>query len=121
MNRNYPQYRESIGDSLRELNRQIPDVLAGFGQVRKAVMCEGALSVKHKELFALGLAIGARCEGCIATHINGSLQAGASVEEISETIGVAIEMGGGPSVTYGAIAFEALQQFLVEREKAATE
>ena len=120
MNRNYPQYRESIGDAVKELRGQIPDVLAGFAQVQKAVMREGALSVKHKELIALALAIGARCEGCIATHINGALKAGASVEEISEAIGVAIEMGGGPSVTYGAIAFEALQQFLVEREKKAT-
>jgi AhpD family alkylhydroperoxidase len=116
MNRNYPQYREAIGDSVRELRKHIPEVLAGFGQIQKAVMSEGSLSVKHKELIALGLAIGARCEGCIATHINGALKTGASVEEISETIGVAIEMGGGPSVTYGAIAFEALQQFLVERE-----
>lgn len=120
MKRNYPQYREAIGDSIKELRQHIPDVLAGFGQVQKAVMSEGALSVKHKELIALGLAIAARCEGCIATHINGSLKAGASIEEISEAIGVAIEMGGGPSVTYGAIAFEALQQFLVEREKTAT-
>lgn len=120
MNRNYPQYREAIGDSIKELRHHIPDVLAGFGQVQKAVMSEGALSVKHKELIALALGIAARCEGCIATHINGSLQAGASVEEISEAIGVAIEMGGGPSVTYGAIAFEALQQFLVERERTVT-
>jgi AhpD family alkylhydroperoxidase len=120
MDRNYPQYLETIADSARELHNYIPDVLAGFGQVRKAVMSEGALSVRHKELIALALAIAARCEGCIATHINGALKAGASVEEISETIGVAIEMGGGPSVTYGAIAFEALQQFLVEREKTTT-
>jgi AhpD family alkylhydroperoxidase len=116
MDRNYPQYREDIGDSVKELRRQIPDVVAAFGQIQKAVMSEGALSVKHKQLTALALGIGARCEGCIAAHIVGALDAGASVEEISETIGVAIEMGGGPSFTYGAIAFEALQQFLAQRE-----
>ena len=73
MDRNYLHYWEEIGASLRGLREQIPGVLSGFGQVQKSVMSEGALSIKHKELIALALAIGARCEGCIATHINGWL------------------------------------------------
>lgn len=108
---NYPEYLQHIREARQGLQQHIPDVLAGFGQVQKAVMTEGALSVKHKELIALALAIAARCEGCIATHVSGALKAGASIEEITETIGVAIEMGGGPSVTYGALAYDALQQF----------
>ncbi len=111
MSRNYPEYLQEIRDARKGLQQHIPDVLAGFGQVQKAVMKEGALSVKHKELIALALGIAARCEGCIATHVSGAMEAGASVEEIAETIGVAIEMGGGPSVTYGALAYDALRQF----------
>jgi alkylhydroperoxidase/carboxymuconolactone decarboxylase family protein YurZ len=38
------------------------------------------------------------------------LKAGATKEEIAETIGVAVMMGGGPSVVYGAQALEAVGQ-----------
>jgi AhpD family alkylhydroperoxidase len=113
----YVEHRKHIGSLAKGLRQHIPDVVTAFGQLQKAVMAEGALSVKHKQLIALGLAIAARCEGCIAAHVNGALEAGASVEEVTEAIGVAIEMGGGPSFTYGAMAFDALQQFLAERPK----
>ena len=116
MARDYLAYSKHIGEQARGLRQQIPEVISGFRQVQKAVMTEGALSVKHKQLIALGLAIGARCEGCIAAHVDGALEAGASAEEVCETIGVAIEMGGGPSFTYGALAYDALQQFLAARE-----
>ena len=35
----------------------------------------------------------------------------ASRDEIAETIGVAVLMGGGPSVVYGAEALDAVEQF----------
>ncbi|MBT4882605.1 MAG: carboxymuconolactone decarboxylase family protein, partial [Glaciecola sp.] len=37
--------------------------------------------------------------------------AGASKEEIVETVSVAILMGGGPSVVYGIEAMQAVSQF----------
>jgi AhpD family alkylhydroperoxidase len=112
----YPQLRAELDVKARELKNAIPDVLQGFRQLHTAAMKEGALSAKHKELIALGIAIGARCDGCISYHLRGALAAGASEEEIVECIGVAISMGGGPSVTYGTQAFEALQQFKAEAE-----
>ena len=54
-----------------------------------------------------------RCDGCIAFHVKHALNAGASSEEIIETIGVAILMGGGPSVVYGCEALQVLKQFSV--------
>lgn len=61
----------------------------------------------------MGIAISVRCDGCIAFHVKDALSSGASSEEIMETIGVAIMMGGGPSVVYGCEAMEALSQFAV--------
>lgn len=115
---NYPQLRKELDAKTRELKNAIPDVLRAFGQLHTAAMQEGTLSVKHKELVALGIAIGARCDGCIAYHVRGAFAAGASESEIVECIGVAISMGGGPSVTYGTQAYEAMQQFKDEAEKA---
>ena len=58
---------------------------------------------------AIGIAV--HCEGCITYHVHDALRAGASSQEVAETVGVAVMMGGGPSVVYGAEALEALAQF----------
>jgi AhpD family alkylhydroperoxidase len=60
---------------------------------------------------ALSIAIAVRCEGCIAFHVHDAIAAGATRQEIVETIGVAVMMGGGPAAMYACDAFEALEQF----------
>ncbi|MBE01770.1 carboxymuconolactone decarboxylase family protein [uncultured Marinobacter sp.] len=65
----------------------------------------------YQELIALGIAITVRCDGCISFHVHDAMAAGASAEEIAETVSVAILMGGGPSVVYGIEALQALSQF----------
>ncbi|MCF6148722.1 MAG: carboxymuconolactone decarboxylase family protein [Candidatus Kuenenia sp.] len=84
--------------------------MSGFTKLHQSTITEGALSKKFKELIALAIGITSRCEGCISIHIREALLAGASYQEIVETIGVAILMGGGPSMVYGAEALEALDQ-----------
>lgn len=59
----------------------------------------------------MAIAIAMRCDGCIAFHVRDAIKAGATRDEVLETIGVAIVMGGGPSVVYGVEAQEALEQF----------
>ena len=44
----------------------------------------------------------APCDNCIAFHIKAALGRGATRDEILETLSVAVYMGGGPSVMYGA-------------------
>ncbi len=96
------------------LSKELPGVMGGFVQMHKAVAHDGALTAKNKELITLGIAIAVRCAGCIDCHVQDSLKAGATPEEIKEVIGVAILMGGGPSVVYGNEALEALNEFTRE-------
>ncbi|MBX7144223.1 MAG: carboxymuconolactone decarboxylase family protein [Oligoflexia bacterium] len=84
--------------------------MGAFVQLHHAAMAKGALDTKFKELIALGISICARCDGCIARHVSDALRAGATREEIVETIGVAVSMGGGPATVYGCEAFQALEQ-----------
>jgi hypothetical protein len=49
--------------------------------------------------------------GGAAARCRGALDAGATREEILESIGVAILMGGGPAAVYGSEALEALEEF----------
>jgi AhpD family alkylhydroperoxidase len=111
MDKHYPAYFDQLTGLMTALGREIPGPMAGFGQLHKESMSEGALSAKFKELIALAIAITVRCDGCIAYHVHDALKSGASRQEITEAIGVAILMGGGPSAIYGSEALMALEQF----------
>ncbi|MDY0779496.1 carboxymuconolactone decarboxylase family protein [Tenacibaculum sp. IB213877] len=109
--KNYVKHYEFIANAMEELGGKIPNTMTSFGELHEKTITQGVLSSKVKELIALGIAITVRCDGCIAFHVHDALKAGATNEEIMETIGVAILMGGGPSVVYGCEAMEALKQF----------
>lgn len=112
MNENYPAYYDKLRDGMRRLSGDLPEVMSGFGRLHHhAVGEEGVLSGKQKELIALGIAVTVRCDGCIAFHVHDALRAGATRQEIVETVGVAVLMGGGPAVVYGVEALEAVEQF----------
>lgn len=100
-----------LGGAIAKLHAGIPDVMKAFRAMDTAVSTDTALSPKTKELIALALGIAARCDGCLAFHAKAARKYGAEREEILETIGMAIYMGGGPSVIYGAQALEAFDQF----------
>ena len=89
--------------------------MTGFTMLHRAAGTAGALDAKTKELMALAIGIAVRCDGCIAFHVHDALEAGASEDEIVDTIGVAIMMGGGPAVVYGSAALEALKQFQLDK------
>lgn len=110
-NKNFPEYHSHLRGLLGKLGKELPGQMSSFTQLHKQAMSEGKLTVKVKELIALAIAIAARCDGCIAFHTHDALKSGASREEIVETIGVAVLMGGGPSAMYGAEALAAVDQF----------
>lgn len=109
--KNFPENFKELSSWMEKLGLAIPEAMEGFGLLHKASLKPGALDSKTKELIALGIAITVRCEGCISFHVHDAMQAGASKEEIAETVSVAILMGGGPSVVYGIEAMQALSQF----------
>lgn len=111
MAKNFPEHYAHLRTLMKQLGGQIPETMRAFSDLHKTSVGDGVLSSKVKELIALGIAITVRCDGCIAFHVHDALQADASREEILETIGVAVLMGGGPSVMYGCEALEALAQF----------
>jgi AhpD family alkylhydroperoxidase len=112
---NHVQRYEQLKILSAKLISEIPDVMAGFGTLHSSAVAKGALDSKSKELIALGIAIAVHCDGCIAFHVHDALKAGASRQETVEAIGVAILMGGGPSMVYGCEALEALNEFEQEQ------
>ncbi len=82
-----------------------------FLQVEEKAFQDGSLSKKTKELMALSISIVTKCEPCMEWHLGQALQAGASDEEVFETIDVAVEMGGGQAVAYSRFVLKALEYF----------
>lgn len=91
-----------------------PEIGKAFGPFFQGLMKdggEGGLSVKQKELVALGIGLAQRCEPCIYTHIEKCLKAGATPKEIMDVAGVAVMMGGGPVYTYVPVVAAALEHW----------
>ena len=85
--------------------------MKAFSSLAQAALAPKALDSKTKELVALGIAVAIRCDDCIGFHVKAALQLGASREEVTETLGMAIYMGAGPSVMYASHAIDAFEQF----------
>lgn len=95
----------------RALRQQIPEVYQGLDDVSGAVIADGALPAKDKELIALAIGVVLGCDGSIATNAKRAVQAGATREEAAEAISVAILMHGSPATVYGARAYAAFCEF----------
>ena len=107
---------EKLRNLSAKLIAEIPETMSGFGELHAAAISTGALDTKTKELIALSIGISVHCNGCIAFHVHDALKAGANRQEVLETIGVAILMGGSPSMVYACEALEALNQFELEQD-----
>jgi AhpD family alkylhydroperoxidase len=116
MAQSYLELNEQVHKQMQRLAKESPDVMESFMNLHKTSGKDGALSSKTKELIALGIGISQRCDGCIAFHVHDAIEAGAEREEIVETIGVSILMGGGPSVVYGCKALQALNEMEEKKE-----
>lgn len=85
-----------------------------FLTMERLAYLDGALSKKHKELIGLGIALVEDCESGMQWHVEQARIAGATFEELLETIEVAIEMGGGPAVVSSRFALEVMESIGVK-------
>lgn len=88
-----------------------PEVMQGFGALARSAMAAGALDEKTKELIAMAIGVAVRCDDCLGFHARALVRLGATPEEFREMLGVAVYMGGGPSLMYAAHALEAFEEF----------
>ena len=119
MQKDFPDLTRQISANLKKLRKDIPDTLQGFSALAQAASRDGALDKKTKELIALALGVVAHCDGCIGFHIEALVRLRASRQEIEEALGMAVYMGGGPSLMYAADAIVAYEQFAGQVSAAA--
>ncbi len=110
MHKNWRAENSSLSEAISNYRAVAPEVAQAFSALASAASGPGVLDIKTKELIALAIGIAGRCDGCIGFHTAAAIKHGATRDEVLETIGMAIYMGGGPSFVYGAQALEAYDQ-----------
>jgi AhpD family alkylhydroperoxidase len=110
MSTNAAQYYQNNVTAMKPVRDGMPDVIKGFGGLHQSAMKTDSLDALTKELIAFSIGLALRCENCIYAHIQAALKAGATREQILESAGVAVMMGGGPVYTYLPRVMEALDE-----------
>jgi AhpD family alkylhydroperoxidase len=77
-----------------------------YFQFYKETYKPSVIDRKTKELVAIGASLAAKCQGCLEGHIKKALKFGASREEISEAIAIAIGVNAAAIVDLSDIAAE---------------
>jgi len=101
-------YQKELGGRIAELARLSPDTLKGYQTLSAANAATSHLGEKTRQLISLAVAVTTRCDGCIIFHTDAALKAGASREEISEALGVAVAMNAGASLIYSSRVMDAV-------------
>jgi len=70
----------------------------------------GALPAKTKELLGLAASTVLRCNDCISYHVKEALEHGATREEITECLAVALVVGGSITIPHLRHAFAFLEE-----------
>ena len=119
MSQSYPDLIDDLNAAIGTLRAGATEPMRGFSQLAREALKPGALDVKTKELIAVGIAIATRCDGCIGFHAKAAIQAGATRQEVLETLSMAIFMGAGPSMIYAAEALRAFDELSPATEAQA--
>ena len=111
MSKKYTDITRNISSQMAKMRKEMPEVMSAFANLSQAATKEGALDKKTKELIAIALAVANHCPGCLGFHAQTLVKLGVSREELMDTLGMAVYMGGGPSLMYAADALDAFEEF----------
>lgn len=109
--KSYKEITRDISNAIGTLRTAQPGTMSGFSAMSKAALEPGVLSAIDKELMALAIGVASHCDGCIGFHVKALVRLGASHAQFTETLAVAVYMGGGPSLMYAADAVRAWEEF----------
>ena len=79
-----------------------------YFQFYKETYKPSVLDRKTKELIAIAASLAAKCQGCLEGHIRKAMKFGATREEISESIAIAIGVNAAAIVDQTDIAAESM-------------
>jgi AhpD family alkylhydroperoxidase len=98
------------GRQFKRMRELAPDPYRAFLDFDGKAFAEGALSVKTKELIAVGIAHITQCPWCIDAHAKRATRAGATEQEIAEVIFVSMAMAAGAAWSHGGLTLQCLDE-----------
>ena len=104
------RYKKSYGqvpDWAETVSELMPELLESWLGIRSKVMVDGALPRKMKELILLGINLVRRYPSGVENHLRSALEAGATKEQVMETIATAILSSAAPAMYNGPRALRA--------------
>lgn len=89
------EFEERMWEETRQSQAAMPALTeAYYEKVREAVYKDGAIDLKTKRLMSLAIAVQEGCKPYMISQTGHALGSGATADEVLETCGVAIRMGG---------------------------
>jgi AhpD family alkylhydroperoxidase len=101
-------YKSELLKAIPEFGRLTHDSFKGYQTLSNANSANSHLGEKTRQLISLAVAVTTHCDGCIVLHSEAALKAGASREEISEALGVAMAMNAGAAFVYSLRVMDAV-------------
>jgi AhpD family alkylhydroperoxidase len=87
------------------LIKSAPQEAAAFFNLKHtAERKDGAIPIKYRELISIAVALTTQCGYCIESHIKNAVEAGATREEIGETVFIAAALRAGGAAGNGLLA-----------------
>lgn len=71
---------------------------------------DGVIPVKYRELISIAVALTTQCAYCIEAHMKNAMDAGATREEIGETVFIAAALRAGGAVGNGLFAMRIFEE-----------
>ena len=83
-----------------------PEAFKAFVAFDNAVVANGVVPLKYKELIAIAVALTTQCPYCIDIHTSKAKKAGATEQELAETTLIAAALRAGGAMTHGTHTLE---------------
>lgn len=93
-------YQMSGMSKMKRLGELAPEAFRAFAELDALAVKDGAISRKHKELIAIGIALTTQCPYCIEIHLQNAKRAGATEHELAETAMVAAAIRAGGAIAH---------------------
>lgn len=104
------QLNEESKRLLGKFSEALPHVISAERAVLSEVYKDGALSTKVKRLISLAIALRVGCTNCVLAQTMNALKAGASKEEILETLSVEMAMTGTTGIAWSLRVIKLLEE-----------
>lgn len=92
------------------VNAASKEAAAFFNLKHTAERKDGVIPIKYRELMSVAVALTTQCAYCIESHIKNAVEAGATREEIAETVFIAAALRAGGAVGNGLLAMRLFEE-----------